>query len=63
MAKRVNTKFLIILTSVVGAAVLAPVTTALRRSMARLCLGYDDHSQIDYRMDVSLPFLYRALKP
>jgi S-formylglutathione hydrolase FrmB len=23
----------------------------------------DDHSNIDYRMDVSLPFLYRALKP
>jgi hypothetical protein len=23
----------------------------------------DDHSDIDYRMDFSLPFLYRALKP
>ena len=23
----------------------------------------DNHSGIDYRMDVSLPFLYRALKP
>jgi S-formylglutathione hydrolase FrmB len=23
----------------------------------------DDHSDINYRMDVSLPFLYRALKP
>jgi len=23
----------------------------------------DNHSSIDYRMDVSLPFLYRALKP
>jgi hypothetical protein len=23
---------------------------------------YDDHSDIDYRMDVSLPFLSRALK-
>ena len=23
----------------------------------------DNHSDIDYRMDVSLPFLYRALKP
>jgi S-formylglutathione hydrolase FrmB len=23
----------------------------------------DDHSDVDYRMDVSLPFLYRALKP
>jgi S-formylglutathione hydrolase FrmB len=23
----------------------------------------DDHSDIDYRMDVSLPFLYKALKP
>ena len=23
----------------------------------------DDHSDIDYRMDVSLPFLYRALQP
>ncbi len=22
----------------------------------------DDHSDIDYRMDVSLPFLYRALR-
>jgi len=23
----------------------------------------DDHSDIDYRMDLSLPFLYKALKP
>jgi hypothetical protein len=23
----------------------------------------DTHSSIDYRMDVSLPYLYRALKP
>lgn len=23
----------------------------------------DNHSDIDYRMDISLPFLYRALKP
>jgi hypothetical protein len=23
----------------------------------------DNHSSIDYRMDVSLPFLYRALRP
>ena len=23
----------------------------------------DTHSSVDYRMDVSLPFLYRALKP
>ena len=23
----------------------------------------DDHSDIDYRMDASLPFLYRVLKP
>ncbi len=23
----------------------------------------DDHSDVDYRMDISLPFLYRALKP
>ena len=23
----------------------------------------DDHSDIDYRMDASLPFLYKALKP
>ena len=23
----------------------------------------DNHSDVDYRMDVSLPFLYRALKP
>jgi hypothetical protein len=23
----------------------------------------DDHSDIDYRMDTSLPFLYRALRP
>ena len=23
----------------------------------------DNHSDIDYRLDVSLPFLYRALKP
>ena len=23
----------------------------------------DNHSDVDYRMDVSLPILYRALKP
>jgi hypothetical protein len=23
----------------------------------------DDHSDVDYRMDVSLPYLYRALRP
>jgi S-formylglutathione hydrolase FrmB len=23
----------------------------------------DNHSDVDYRMDVSLPFLYKALKP
>jgi hypothetical protein len=23
----------------------------------------DNHSDIDYRLDVSLPFLYRALRP
>jgi S-formylglutathione hydrolase FrmB len=23
----------------------------------------DDHSDVDYRMDTSLPFLYRALQP
>lgn len=23
----------------------------------------DDHSDVDYRMDSSLPFLYRALRP
>ena len=23
----------------------------------------DDHSDVDYRMEVSLPFLYRALQP
>ena len=23
----------------------------------------DNHSSIDYRMDVSLPYLYRALRP
>jgi hypothetical protein len=23
----------------------------------------NDHSDVDYRMDASLPFLYRALKP
>ena len=23
----------------------------------------DDHSDVDYRMDVSLPFLYRAVRP
>lgn len=25
------------------------------------CKFDDDHSNVDYRMDVSLPFLYRAL--
>ena len=24
---------------------------------------YDDHSDVDYRMDTSLPYLYRALQP
>jgi hypothetical protein len=36
-------------------------------SAARIAHRYeefdDDHSDVDYRMDVSLPFLYRALKP
>jgi len=38
-----------------------------RLSAARVRHRYeefdDNHSDIDYRMDVSLPFLYRALKP
>jgi len=38
-----------------------------RLSAARIRHTYeefdDNHSDIDYRMDVSLPFLYRALKP
>ncbi|MGH6612113.1 MAG: hypothetical protein ACRECQ_17860, partial [Burkholderiaceae bacterium] len=38
-----------------------------RLSEARIAHTYeefdDDHSDIDYRMDTSLPFLYRALKP
>jgi len=38
-----------------------------RLSAARVGHRYeefdDNHSDIDYRMDVSLPFLYRALKP
>jgi S-formylglutathione hydrolase FrmB len=38
-----------------------------RLSLARVRHTYeefdDDHSDIDYRMDRSLPFLYRALKP
>jgi len=38
-----------------------------RLARARIAHAYeefdDNHSDIDYRMDVSLPFLYRALKP
>jgi S-formylglutathione hydrolase FrmB len=38
-----------------------------RLAQARIAHTYeefdDNHSDIDYRMDVSLPFLYRALKP
>ena len=42
-----------------------PVASASRRpaSGTRYEEFDDDHSDIDYRMDVSLPFLYRALKP
>lgn len=41
----------------------------LSRELARLKIAHryeefdDDHSDVDYRMDVSLPFLYRALRP
>ena len=41
----------------------------LSRELARHGIAHtyeefdDSHSSIDYRMDVSLPFLYRALKP
>ncbi|MGZ5079114.1 MAG: alpha/beta hydrolase [Usitatibacter sp.] len=41
----------------------------LSKRLARARIGHtyqefdDTHSDIDYRMDVSLPFLYRALKP
>ena len=42
-------------------------TLSRRLSQAGVAHTYeefdDDHSDIDYRMDVSLPFLYRALKP
>ena len=35
-----------------------------RRAYAHHYEEFDDtHSDIDYRMDVSLPFLYRALRP
>ena len=34
-----------------------------RRGIAHVYEEFDDtHSSIDYRMDVSLPILYRALK-
>jgi hypothetical protein len=41
----------------------------LSRALMQACVAHryeefdDDHSDIDYRMDVSLPFLYRALQP
>ena len=41
----------------------------LSRRLAEAGIGHsyeefdDDHSDVDYRMDTSLPFLYRALKP
>jgi len=38
-----------------------------RLASARIAHTYeeydDNHSDVDYRMDVSLPFLYQALKP
>ena len=44
----------------------ARITVAAARG-ARIAHTYeefdDSHSSIDYRMDVSLPFLYRSLKP
>src|SRR5437899_5384614 len=40
---------------------------SLRLAEARITHSYeefdDNHSDVDYRMDVSLPFLYRALQP
>jgi hypothetical protein len=40
---------------------------SLRMAQAGIAHTYeefdDDHSDVDYRMDVSLPFLYKALKP
>jgi hypothetical protein len=42
-------------------------TLSLRMAEAGIAHTYeeydDDHSDVDYRMDVSLPFLYKALKP
>jgi enterochelin esterase-like enzyme len=44
-------------------------TRQLARALERAGVAHryeefdDDHSDIDYRMDVSLPFLYRALQP
>ena len=44
-------------------------TRQLSRALAAAGIAHryeefdDDHSDIDYRMDVSLPFLYRALRP
>jgi len=44
-------------------------TRQLSRRLARAGVRHryeefdDDHSDVDYRMDVSLPFLYRALRP
>ena len=42
-------------------------TLSKRLAQARIRHTYeefdDTHSDVDYRMDVSLPFLYRALKP
>jgi S-formylglutathione hydrolase FrmB len=45
-----------------GARILSRQLTA--RGIAHRYEEFDDtHSSIDYRMDVSLPFLYRALRP
>jgi enterochelin esterase-like enzyme len=44
-------------------------TRQLSRALAAAGIAHryeefdDDHSDVDYRMDVSLPFLYRALRP
>ena len=45
-----------------GARILSKTLTQFR--VNHVYEEFDDnHSDIDYRMDKSLPFLYRALKP
>ena len=46
-----------------GSRILSKRLAPARHRATRYEEFDDTHSDVDYRMDVSLPFLYRALKP